>query len=382
MWSLINISYTNYDFCTKVFNSSYMINVLEKKMENFLSNNSNEQILSCVIWLLGHITLDYKEIALYLINNLTIINCLNRIVVQQHNNAEVIMKNILWFVNFSFLMKSELSKNFTDSFKDKIFNILILLSKNSYLDLRIDALNGLSVLVKNSNCNVVRERIIDERIVDQILSTNYDKAIKLLYPSIKLLGYLLSGKDCIISRLIENNVISFLKVHINNKNHIIRKDVCWAFSNISCVKMFLGNLVREGVFEQLINLAKNDMNYLVRKEALWSIANGCYFADVPMINLVVKLGILEIIKNYLELTELDWDIVEILSEALKKIFEIGCVISKEGENKYITEFIRLGGQDTIEKILLKSNVNEKILELLSYINEKFMKSYECNENRI
>jgi hypothetical protein len=359
-----------------------MINVLEKKMENLVSNNSNEQILNCVIWLLGHITLDYKEISLYLINNLTIINSLNRIVLLQQNNSEIIMKNIIWFINYSFLMKSELFMSFTDNFKEKIGNILIILSKNSYLDLRIDAYNGLSILLKNSNCNVLREKIIDEKIVEQILSSNYDKAIKLLFPSIKLLGYMLCGKDCIISRLIENNVISFLKVHIINKNHIIRKDVCWAFSNISCIKLFLGNLVREGVFEQLINLAKNDMNYLVRKEALWSIANGCYFADVPMINLVVKLGILEIIKNYLELTELDWDIVEILSEALKKIFEIGCVISKEGENKYITEFMRTGGQDTIEKILLKCNVNDKIYKLLNSINEKFLKSYEWRENRI
>lgn len=379
---MINISFSNYDFCSKVFTSSYIINVLEKKIVEYLSDQSNEQILSSVIWLLGHITLDYKDVALFLINNMTVINNLHNIILRDNKDVEIMMKNISWFIVNCFLMVDQFKTNYTENFIEKISDILIIFSKNKCTDLRIDAYLGLHLLIRNTNSDKLREKILDENVINQIICIKYDNAVKLLSPCIKLLGDMLAGNDHIISRMIEVNVIPFLKVHLNEKNPKIKKDICWAFSNISCIKVFLEMLLREGVFEQLILIAKNDLDSLVKREALWAIANGCFFADVPMINLVVKHGVINIIIKYLERVKLDCDVVKILSEALMKIFEIGYVISKQGENKYITEFIVLGGKDTLEKKMSEFMMNEKIYRLLCSINDKYVKSNEYYEDKI
>lgn len=324
-----------------------------------------------MIWLIGHIIFDSIEVAEYIVNTHKIMRKVHEIITLHTNVSNTLMKNACWFI-FDPFIKNKKIKEFPDDFAEMISNMLLIFSMQKDRQLRIDSIFALDQLLQKKGSNKIREKIIEEGLVDSLLSSQYDQDRDLLVPSIKLIGQMLAGDDNIVDSLVEKHVTTFLKKYLSDKNSKIRKDTCWAISNITCSKFHLKTLLNLSVFEELIYLVKNDVDNIVKKEALWALVNTCIYADFPLISYLNKQGIIKVFQKNLEKIVNDREIIQVTIEALNKIFEIGKVISNNDENPFVKEFLKFGGQETLDFVLNKYGRNDELYSTILIFSSKYL----------
>ena len=371
MWCLINISYFENDSCVRILSTFETLEILETYLDKYLKTAQYLEITNCIIWLIGHIIFDSPNVALYIINTLKIISKIHEIITLHHDVSNTLMRNVCWFI-FDPFIKNKKITTIPDDFAEVASDMLLIFSKQKDKDLRIDSIFALDQLLQKTANNQMREKIIEQRLIDSILSSRFDQDRDLLIPCIKLLGQMLAGDNYIIDALVEKDVIPFLKVYLSDKNCKIRKDTCWAISNITCSNLHLKMLQNHSIFEELISLVRNDINNVVKKEALWALVNTCIYGDFPLISYLNKQGIIQIFQKNIDKNGNDTEILEIIFEALCKIFEIGKVIAINGENPYVKEFLKFGGQDTLETISDKFGKNDKLYNIIFNLSTKYI----------
>jgi len=207
---------------------------------------------------------------------------------------------------------------------------------------------------------------VSRRLVECIMHKNQ----MVRTAALRTVGNLLTGDDKITATLIKCNVLDTLLAMLPNPRRAIRKEACWALSNITAgtqaqVQAVIDNS-NGAIFPAMINILRTD-DYEVKKEALWMIANASNSGSEEQIRHIIERGVVPVICEML--TAPDSKIIIVALEALENLLRVGrndSMTRTGGENKVTEIMEECGGVDKLEALQKHDNedVYNKALKLI------------------
>ena len=189
----------------------------------------------------------------------------------------------------------------------------------------------------------------------------------LLTPTIRTVGNLLTGDDSQTDYLVSTGVIENLKQVINHEKKAVRREACWALSNITAgnSQQIAVVLSDPHILTILEGLILNDSPEISR-EATWILSNATSRADNQLISSLVNWGLIKIFLQIMKLP--DSKQVSICLDALVNIFNKGeepGIKSEEG-NPFLDIFEKNEGAAILEELQIHpvEEVYQKALGIL------------------
>nr|XP_027201319.1 importin subunit alpha-6-like [Dermatophagoides pteronyssinus] len=139
-------------------------------------------------------------------------------------------------------------------------------------------------------------------------------------------GTLLTGNDDQTEILIRYNCVPLLRDLLDSPKRTIRKEACWAISNIAAGTVAqVQELFNCNVFAKVCEIFA-DGDFESRREAAWTICNAANGATVEQIEELVRIGVIPPLCAMLASHEVK--LVHIMLEAARKILESGVTLMR------------------------------------------------------
>ena len=181
---------------------------------------------------------------------------------------------------------------------------------------------------------------------------------------LRIAGNLASGNANETDYLINCGILPYLKKTIFSPKKSIRKETAWIISNIAAgTPNQVETLIKDGFFPVLVEVIKKDCPE-IQKEAIWAICNFTSVEKDDLMEMLIKQGILNIILEFLKLSEAKHLAVSI--EALANLLKFGEKKKTNNINPVSEQIEKLGMCETLEKLQYHpvEIVYEKILKVL------------------
>ena len=151
----------------------------------------------------------------------------------------------------------------------------------------------------------------------------------IMTPALRTVGNVVSGNDKCTQHAIDNNLLSVLSELIVHRKKAIRKETCWALSNITAGTKDQIRAVAEhpGLLANIIAHVRQGTEWDVRKEAAWAAANMVNSLSTEIVCKVVDAGFISPLSALLEVA--DSKIVMVALEALDAILKTGRKCGKD-----------------------------------------------------
>lgn len=183
--------------------------------------------------------------------------------------------------------------------------------------------------------------------------------------AVRLVGDTTRGNDECTQMVVDAQGLSCLKTLLLHKNPKLRKESCWALSNIAAgTPAQLAALLNADVLGLLVQVIKNDV-LEVKREAIWVINRVSAKASAEMVPHIISHGVVEALCLALPNTEAL--VIGAILSSLKNFLDKW----KDGEvsgDKVAKEIEGCGGLKTIEE--LQFHQNKDISKLAVGILEK------------
>jgi hypothetical protein len=100
------------------------------------------------------------------------------------------------------------------------------------------------------------------------------------------------GDDLQTQVVLNFGILNMFPNLLNSPKKGIRKEACWALSNITAGNVQqIQSVIDAGLIPPVINLANNG-DYDIRKEAIWCLCNATTAANLTQINYLISAGII------------------------------------------------------------------------------------------
>lgn len=212
--------------------------------------------------------------------------------------------------------------------------------------------------------------VIDMGVVPIILSLQNLEKIGLLHKTIQFIGNLLTGNDYIIDEMLKYNVIDYIIKIIKYNNPSLKQKGLWALSNIAAgTKSQILSILETEALTVAMELIK-EKETEVSREAVWTMCNCITGADWELTVRLIRLGAMDAI-IYVIVNIPDANVLSIILESLKKLFELGDEIGDiyDGNNTFVSIFIKQGGLDPLDR--LQSHPSNDVYNSANYLIEKY-----------
>lgn len=187
-------------------------------------------------------------------------------------------------------------------------------------------------------------------------------------PIIRLIGNLIYNSDEYLEIIVDLGCIPILESLLKDCNKQVRKETCWAISNITLTKQYLSNIIKNtNIISLIVNILRTENNFELKKEAMYAITNACNNAlDFELYVDLVSNKVLEALNDHLNLKN-DTFLIDSSLTALNSILKSGDIIKKVNKvNPFAKKFEDIGGVTKLEQFQKYHNlyIYEKALAIM------------------
>lgn len=371
-WSLTNLAGFNNDYAEIIRNTGIQYKIIE------LLPTSNNLCKEQFLWALGNIiSSDIKTRDAFLSNTL-LIQYIKEIL-KIHEAPPSLISTSCWIL-------SNLSRGKPSPPLDKFMEILPILqellnTKNE--NILVETLWIFSYLTDRDKKEM--------KIVQNFISENYQLLIKCIIaqnimlqaPSIRILGNLTAGGNPeICLKFFEFGILENFQQILKNANYMnLHKEICWVISNLCAnPNKFLNPLFSTNTVSFLVEISIKhphqsvffsiNLFEKVRKEACWALSNISNTANFEQLEKLIDIGVLYVFSEYLKINDITLQASILLG--LNNLFKYGK--SKGEPNKVVQKFESYGGLTILENLQMHPNV-----AIYKTVAELFQKYIPCTE---
>jgi len=280
--------------------------------------DTNDAVLDQSVWALGNIAGDSEGMRDTILETGALSLILNLLLKLYENTTHIkIVRNLTWLL-------SNLNRGRNPSPKNENMNasleILFKLIEIRDPEVVSDAFWALSYIVDVSmecsdivlGSNVMsRTYSLLEAFSNKLTGTSFitDDAKVCLYaisPIIRMIGNIVTGSDEQTGALIRMGFLRFFKPIFyrleNKKQPRLRKEMCWALSNITAGTIEQAQAIVDADLTSLLIDAMSSYELFIRKEACWATSNLLYHCNVKFewLKILMDNNLVDSLQSYLE----------------------------------------------------------------------------------
>ncbi|EPY19861.1 importin alpha [Strigomonas culicis] len=211
------------------------------------------------------------------------------------------------------------------------------------------------------------EAVIATGIIPRIVELlSHQTNIKM--PALRTVGNCTAGTESQTQTVINAGALVPMCNLLSETGRAIRKETCWAVSNIVAGTIEQANaVVQSNIFYPIVNSCLQCPELDVRKEATWCVSNLCNFREPNHFMYLLNLGVIPPLCKSLHLG--DAKILQIVLEALDVFLQFGKAMAEsgQGENEVLKAVVDNDGLNALE--YLQNHANEHIYQLALEILE-------------
>jgi importin subunit alpha-6/7 len=356
-WALTNIAST--DHTSVVVDAGacpHLVNLLRC---------TNSEVREQAAWCLGNIAGDQTKYRDYLLSQT---QCLNNVLMNIKEPAsESLLRNVTW--SLSNLCRGK-PKPKLEHIKPAFPALRHLLSIADE-EVVTDACWALSYVSDGEDARI--EEVVKSGAVPLLINMmGSTQKVSIMTPALRTIGNIVSGNDKCTQHCLDNNLLQVLGKLINHHKKAVRKETCWALSNITAGTQHQITQVANypGILVDLISHVR-DSEWDVKKEAAWAVANMTTTATPEVVCKVVDAKAIEPLVNLLDVK--DSKIVTVALEAVESILKTGRKCGRD----FAMILEECGGIDMLEN--LQQHESTKIYEKTLKILETFFSDDDAEE---
>nr|XP_027202184.1 importin subunit alpha-like [Dermatophagoides pteronyssinus] len=333
-------------------------------------------IVEQVVWFVGNVAGDCDKCRKLLINQgfpSAILQVLrNQLPIS--NNTLFIIRIIVWtLTNFTrsakYLKPSDLNQwiNILNEFLVSVDQEILSDSSWSTFYILDSFLSG----EQNEIINIYIKSGLASKIIANLKT---DPPNISLSACLRSLGTLLTGNDSQTDILLNLDCIEPLKNLLSSTKKEVRREACWAISNITAGSTKQIQLVIDkNVFPKLVEICY-DSNFDIRKEAIWALSNACTSATKEQIAYLFEINVLKCFSK--EINCLDSSLMNVVLDALIRIIAIGDKVKFDSNlpyNPFINAIDNAGILRQCEMIIYDrkhDRLTQKAEQLINHCNKR------------
>ncbi|XP_047330906.1 importin subunit alpha-1a-like [Impatiens glandulifera] len=318
-----------------------------------LLSSPNEETREQSVWALGNIAGDSPRCRDLVISHGAIIALLSQL--NEHTKLSM-LRNATWTLS-----------NFCRGKPQPLFDqtrpalpALERLIQSNDEEVLTDACWALSYLSDGTNdkIQIVIEAGVCRRLVELLLHPSPS----VIVPALRTVGNIVTGDDIQTQSIIEHGALPcLLSLMAHNHKKSIKKEACWAISNITAGSSEqIQAVIDAGIFGPLINLLQT-AEFDIKKEAAWAITNATSGGSHEQIRYLVSEKCIKPMCDMLVCP--DATIITLCLEGLENILKVG----GEGDAIYYAQLIEEAeGLEKIENLQNHDNteIYEKAVKML------------------
>jgi len=264
-WALTNIASGASNECQVVIDSGAVPIFLD-----YLNSSNDLAVVEQVAWAIGNIAGDSVESRNMLLDLGTVPALIDAVAKYEAstNNVNSLMTNLTW--SLSNIVRQKMPNSDIVTAVLPTLTRLLMLHDNSIIS---DACWAFSYLTQQGHIRPVLDTgIVCQRLVE-LISTPY-QSDKILIPAVRTIGNIVSGDESETDAIVNCNALPAMMTLLNHEKTSLRKEVCWAISNIAA-----GNTEQvqkiidcQGLLDKLVSLLKTD-KFEIKKECSWALSN-------------------------------------------------------------------------------------------------------------
>jgi hypothetical protein len=221
--------------------------------------------------------------------------------------------------------------------------------------------------------------LLNNNFLNCLLGLDYEENKEILFPSLKILGNILSITDNdLIDSILDLGVLDFLNVILSReKNKLILRTTIWIIANIAGGNhLHVKKIVESENFGKLLILSE-DYDYSTKKEAIFTIMNICSLnKNFALSCELVKKGIYKFFVRILE-SNSQSEVYDMILTSIENILSSAIPVKNIiGANSLCNRFEIEGGVSALEKLQYISN--DKIYKKSEKILETYFKTQETS----
>ena len=321
------------------------------------------------IWALGNIAGDCSEFRDRILEGGDALKHLLHCIITSSKLA--LVKNAIWTV--SNLCRGKPAPSF--SLVSPAIPVLALCLSSKDDEILIDVCWSLAYLSDGTIDRI--EMIVKSHhsVIPQLVELMESESVGVRVPALRTIGNLLTSDNHTQSVLDYPRALPVLKNRLNDPRNTVRKEACWAFSNITAGSVeHIQMVIENGVVSVLVDLVEYGRDSDVKKEAVWALSNMVSGGKVDQIMYLVEQNILAAFVSLLEKGSDEKGIIVSL-EGIKNVLECGRDSIRFGDQNPFVEKIEENG-GLVMLLDLQMHRNPQVHERASSILEKYFSDEE------
>lgn len=324
--------------------------------------SENPDIREQCAWCLGNVAGDGPELRNAVLNH----DALKALVINVAQPANTsLLRNCTWALS-----------NFCRGKPQPPLNVLLpaipvlanVIQQNTDQETSIDASWALSYISDGDDSRI--QAVVDQAgVISSLINMLASGKASAIVPSLRCIGNIVSGSDKQTQAVIDHSALPVLACLLSNQKKNIRKETCWALSNIAAGSVEQINQLMNvpDLIVQVLTQVSTGAEWDVRKEAAWVISNIASGGSKANIIALVEYGAIRPICELLDVND-----VKITLLAMESL---ACILKHNiDNNERIIQLIdEAEGIDKIEELQKHENIeiyNKSIKLIETYFNEE------------
>jgi len=258
---------------------------------NYLNSSNDLAVVEQVAWAIGNIAGDSVESRNILLSLGTVPALIEAVAKYEAstNNVNSLMTNLTWSLSNIVRQKMPNSSDIVTAVLPTLTRLLMLQDNN----IISDACWAFSYLTQQGHIGPILDTgIVCQRLVELISIP--ERSDKILIPAVRTIGNIVSGDESETDAIINCNALPAMLGLLNHEKTTLRKEVCWAISNIAA-----GNSEQvqkiidcQGLINKLVSLLKTD-KFEIKKECSWALSNLTTTCSPEQVSSLLKCDVIE-----------------------------------------------------------------------------------------
>lgn len=229
----------------------------------------------------------------------------------------------------------------------------LLLSQDK--EILTDACWALSYLSDGGN-DKIQAVISQEGLVHSLVVLLMHNSFQVQTPALRTIGNIVTGDDHQTQVVINHNALPCLLSLLYSPKKGIKKETCWAISNITAGNPAqIDAVIQANIIQPLIHMLNSAEYFEIKKEAAWAICNALSGGTADHIKFLVRQGCIPALVELLECS--DPRIITVVLEGLENILKLGAKEAnfQDGSNPFLQDIEVCNGVSKIEGLQLHQN---------------------------
>ncbi len=351
LWCLTNIASGTSDQANSIVVKGGIPKIIK------LMDSSIEELKNQATWIIGNLASDSPKIRDSLIREKVFDKLLT---ILASTNQPQLIKQCNWAMSSFFRVKPIPPYELVKKSIKMIARAMVMLPKDT--EFLTDACFMLSFMTEHYKSTI--KDLIELELVPNIIKCLDIDVQYIQLSCLRVVGNIASGNANQTQRLIEWDVLDYLKKTIFNQKKNIRKESAWIISNIAAgTQKQIETLISQNFLPILDESIQKDEPE-IKKECIWAVCNLTSVENDEFIKKILEQGILRIICNCLKMEDARYLAVSL--EAFTNLLNFGKKSNPSGPNPIVVEIEKMGMCDILEKLQYHpvEIVYEKTLKLL------------------